>query len=217
VDAASFRAGDADRERVAERLRVALEEGRLNLHEYDDRLRQAYAARTHADLDALIADLPGVTPPSQSQVVPAATAADNAAAWRPTAETINRSHLKRFMDQHGLKSFDALLARSTADIAWFTDAVLKYLDIRFARPYDQVVDLSRGPAWPEWCAGGELNITTNCLDKYQWDWEAEPRRFEWTRALVSAREDLCGLPDFLVPTHRDWTPGPKKCCYGLVT
>ena len=69
MDAASYRAGDADRERVAERLRVALEEGRLNLDEYDERLRQVYAARTYADLDALIADIPGVTPPSQSQLV----------------------------------------------------------------------------------------------------------------------------------------------------
>lgn len=67
MDAASFRAGDADREKVAERLRVALEEGRLNLDEYDERLRQVYAARTFADLDALVADIPGVTPPSQSQ------------------------------------------------------------------------------------------------------------------------------------------------------
>jgi hypothetical protein len=85
VDAASYRAGDADRERVAERLRVALEEGRLNLYEYDERLRQAYASRTYADLDALIADIPGVTPPSRSQVVPSVAGGDTA-RWRPDAE-----------------------------------------------------------------------------------------------------------------------------------
>ena len=51
--------------------------------------------------------------------------------WRPPPATIARSHLKHFMDQHGLASFDALHQRSTHDIAWFTDAVLKYLDIRF--------------------------------------------------------------------------------------
>ena len=89
--------------------------------------------------------------------------------WQPTAEYSAPSHLLRFMRQHGVETFDDLLQRSTHDIAWFTGAVLKYLDIRFARPYRQVVDLSRGPAWPEWCAGGELNIVTNCLDKYQAD------------------------------------------------
>ncbi len=71
------------------------------------------------------------------------------------------------MQAHGLASFDDLLARSTSDVAWFTDAVLKYLDIRFSRPYTQVLDLQRGSAWPRWCVGGQLNITTNCLDKYQ--------------------------------------------------
>src|SRR5512144_2694928 len=90
--------------------------------------------------------------------------------WRPTPETIEASQLWRFMRQHGLAHFDALLERSTHDIAWFTDAVLRFLDIRFQRPYERVVDLSRGPAWPAWCVGGELNITYNCLDKYQ----AEP-------------------------------------------
>jgi hypothetical protein len=83
VDAKSYRAGDADRERVAERLRVALEEGRLNLQEYDDRLREAYAARTYADLDKLVADIPGVAPVSSSQVVPS----DGAQLrWRPAAD-----------------------------------------------------------------------------------------------------------------------------------
>jgi Domain of unknown function (DUF1707) len=68
VNPGDLRAGDADRERVAERLRTALDEGRLNLYEYDDRLREAYAAKTYGELDALLEDLPGVTPASQSQV-----------------------------------------------------------------------------------------------------------------------------------------------------
>ena len=58
------------------------------------------------------------------------------------------------------------MQRSTADIAWFWDAVLQELDIRFYSPYAQIVDLSRGLAWPEWCVGGEMNIVHNCLDKH---------------------------------------------------
>lgn len=52
------RAADADRQAVADRLRVALDEGRLDFHEYDTRLRDAYAAKTYGDLDRLTADLP---------------------------------------------------------------------------------------------------------------------------------------------------------------
>ena len=56
---ASQRAGDADREAVAERLRIAAGEGRIELWELEERLGQAYAARTYGDLAALVADLPG--------------------------------------------------------------------------------------------------------------------------------------------------------------
>jgi Domain of unknown function (DUF1707) len=52
------RAADADREAVAERLRVAAGEGRIDLAELDDRLGQAYGARTYGQLRALVADLP---------------------------------------------------------------------------------------------------------------------------------------------------------------
>lgn len=58
VEPSELRAGHADRTRVAERLRIALDEGRLNLYEYDDRLRDAYAAKTYAELDKLLVDLP---------------------------------------------------------------------------------------------------------------------------------------------------------------
>jgi hypothetical protein len=54
-----MRAGDADRQRVVERLRLALEEGRLDLHEYDERVQRAYGAKTYGDLEGLLTDLPG--------------------------------------------------------------------------------------------------------------------------------------------------------------
>jgi (3R)-3-hydroxyacyl-CoA dehydrogenase / 3a,7a,12a-trihydroxy-5b-cholest-24-enoyl-CoA hydratase / enoyl-CoA hydratase 2 len=58
------------------------------------------------------------------------------------------------------------------DVAWFTEAVLDYLDIQFQRPYTQVVDLSAGIQRPVWCVDGQLNIAHNCVDK----WAADPKR-----------------------------------------
>ena len=83
--------------------------------------------------------------------------------WEPSAELIAQSNLKRFMDRHGLRSLDELQQRSTTDIAWFWDAVLKELAIGFEKPYTSVVDLSRGIQWPQWCVAGELNIVESCL------------------------------------------------------
>jgi acetyl-CoA synthetase len=86
--------------------------------------------------------------------------------WRPTPEYIEGAHLTRFMRQHGIAGFAELMDRSTADVAWFTEAILRYLDIRFYRPYAQVLDLSQGAPWPRWVTGGQMNIVHNCLDKY---------------------------------------------------
>jgi acetyl-CoA synthetase len=87
-------------------------------------------------------------------------------AWRPSPEVVERSRLTAFMRRHRIDSFDALLARSTADLEWFWRAVFDDLGIEFYEPFTQVVDLSKGPAWARWCAGGRLNIVHNCLDKW---------------------------------------------------
>ncbi|MEU3500779.1 DUF1707 domain-containing protein [Streptomyces hundungensis] len=53
-----MRASDAERERVAESLRDALAEGRLDMEEFEQRLEAAYTARTHGELEPLVRDLP---------------------------------------------------------------------------------------------------------------------------------------------------------------
>jgi len=100
-------------------------------------------------------------------------------AWHPEPSWIQESNLQRFMDQHGLPSYDALMERSVEDIAWFWDAVLQDLDIRFYAPYRQVVDLTDGPAFPRWCVGGEMNIIHNCLDKWQASQARENMALRW--------------------------------------
>lgn len=57
---ARLRASDADRESVAEQLREALAEGRLDMDEYGRRLDETFAARTYGDLEPITADLPAV-------------------------------------------------------------------------------------------------------------------------------------------------------------
>ena len=56
------RAGDAEREQVAEKLRVAAGDGRVDLAELEERLERAYRAKTYSELDALLADLPDQRP-----------------------------------------------------------------------------------------------------------------------------------------------------------
>jgi hypothetical protein len=57
-DDRALRASDADRDRVAERLRQAAGDGRLSIAELQDRLDALYAAKTYGELDPVVADLP---------------------------------------------------------------------------------------------------------------------------------------------------------------
>jgi hypothetical protein len=65
---ASLRASDSDREQVAERLRHAMAEGRLDGDELEQRLEALYAARTFGELGALLADLPVNRPARKPRV-----------------------------------------------------------------------------------------------------------------------------------------------------
>ncbi len=58
TDPASVRAGDSEREALAQELREHMLAGRLDSAEFEERLGRAYAARTRGELDALKSDLP---------------------------------------------------------------------------------------------------------------------------------------------------------------
>jgi hypothetical protein len=89
--AAWQRAADADRDEVAERLRVAAADGRIELAELDERLGATYRARTYGELAVLVADLPEpplvlrTTTPDLKQsgrwVVPRRIIAESTTGW----------------------------------------------------------------------------------------------------------------------------------------
>jgi hypothetical protein len=71
------RAADADRDRVTAILSMAYSEGRLSRDEYDARLERALSARTYADLDDIVTDLPAskATVPSPAAITVVTTPA----------------------------------------------------------------------------------------------------------------------------------------------
>ncbi|WP_326694093.1 DUF1707 SHOCT-like domain-containing protein [Streptomyces sp. NBC_01766] len=54
-----IRASDADRDRIADILRDALAEGRLDAEEHSERIESVYRAKTLGELEPLVQDLPG--------------------------------------------------------------------------------------------------------------------------------------------------------------
>ena len=59
----NVRIGDADREAIAAQLREHYADGRLTLDELNERLDQTFAAKTRADLNVIMRDLPHVARP----------------------------------------------------------------------------------------------------------------------------------------------------------
>ena len=84
--------------------------------------------------------------------------------WRATPEAIAQSNIKRFVDALGASDYDDLVQRADSDPEWFWDAAIREMGIRFAKPYDQVVDLTGGVPWAKWCIGGRMNATESLID-----------------------------------------------------
>ncbi|GAA2494507.1 DUF1707 domain-containing protein [Streptomyces thermolineatus] len=75
-----LRASDADRDRVADILREALAEGRLDAEEHSERIDRLYRSRTVGELEPLVRDLPVPSRPA-APARPAPEAA-RATAWQ---------------------------------------------------------------------------------------------------------------------------------------
>ncbi len=77
VERTQMRVSDGERQAAVDRLRLAHDEGRLDLDEYDRRLAAAYASKTYGDLDRLFLDLPaaGTVPVVHRPATPAPRAA----------------------------------------------------------------------------------------------------------------------------------------------
>ncbi len=87
-------------------------------------------------------------------------------AFVPSPELVAKSNVQRFMNKHGIEDYAELISRSTDDIEWFWDAIVKDLQVEFFKPYERVLDASTGMAWAKWFVGGKLNLAHNCLDRH---------------------------------------------------
>ena len=110
-------------------------------------------------------------------------------AWTPTLEAIEASNLTAFLRATGQEDYDQLESKADADPTWLMEQVFTFCDVRFYRPYRQMLDVSRGQPWARWCIGGTTNIVLNCIDKHRgtpaWGqtflvWEGEDKREQRT-------------------------------------
>ena len=84
--------------------------------------------------------------------------------WKPALD--GSTNVERFMATHGIDSFDALVTCSIDDPEWFWPAVIDFLGIPFASPWDKVVDTSDGIPWARWFTGAQVNLAAACVDRW---------------------------------------------------
>ena len=89
--------------------------------------------------------------------------------WNPTDEYVENANVTRLGRAHGLASLPELRRRSTSDVSWYWDAVVRDLGIPFRTPYETVLDLDAGIEHPEWFGGSTFSIVDACLGRWAAD------------------------------------------------
>ncbi len=92
--------------------------------------------------------------------------------WSPSSDVIERSQLARWMEVLGMPldpqqpevTVSQLIEWSQNEPEAFWDALMKDLGVVWSTPYEQVLDLSKGPEWADWFVGGRTNLALNCVD-----------------------------------------------------
>ncbi len=98
--------------------------------------------------------------------------------FEPPKELVEKSNVKRWVDEHGIKSYDELLEKAQ-DLEWFWGEAAKELE--WFKPWEKVLEWK--PPYAKWFIGGKINIVHNALDRHMgtprenkiaYIWEGEP-------------------------------------------
>jgi len=121
--------------------------------------------------------------------------------WQPSPEWIAGTNVKCLMDRTGAKTYQEFIADSQERLEEFWELITAETGVHWLRPFDKVLDVSRGVEWARWFVGGKLNIADNCVDRHRDSarpailWEGEdgrsrqvtfPELFAQTNQLANA-------------------------------
>ena len=99
MDRDQMRASESDRQMVMDHLRQAVEDGRLDVAEYQMRIDAALGAKVYSELDVLLSDLHRLAPPGYTDAQPATPTAP---MQQPSLSRANE-RLRQDMESRGRK------------------------------------------------------------------------------------------------------------------
>ena len=86
--------------------------------------------------------------------------------WTPTEEQVETANVTRLARKLGCDGFHDLHRVSVEEPERFWPAVVADLGLEFSRPWDEVVDVSRGIEWARWFVGARLNLARSCVHSW---------------------------------------------------
>lgn len=144
-DQGKLRISNADRDKAIAQLQAALDEGRIDLAEFDERAKTAYEAKTNAELDLIFDDLPGGRP-KEGEVVPAESAAVPEQE-RPRGPRFHQLPALRGLVTVGVITTGVWIASSVASGEWgYFWPIWPILGLSIAT----VLQLVNGGGWGDW-------------------------------------------------------------------
>ncbi len=114
--------------------------------------------------------------------------------WLPSTSELERSRLRRFLEHTGCHTLAELRAGAAENPAWYWEAAVRDLGIRWQRPPSTILDLSRGFPWATFFPDAQYNHVADLITRWgQSDrpallWEGD----DGTLAVVTYR-DLSSL------------------------
>src|SRR3954449_11371733 len=86
--------------------------------------------------------------------------------WRPDEEARERTNALRLARKLAFDDYASLVRFSAEEPERFWPEAIADMGLEFSRPWDAVVDESRGPEWATWFVGGRLNLAWNCVHRW---------------------------------------------------
>jgi len=82
--------------------------------------------------------------------------------FEPSKELVDQSHVKKWMNDHGIKNYEELLEK-TKDLEWFWGEVSKDV-VEWFSPYKKVLEWNEPHS--KWFIGAQYNIVHDAIDKH---------------------------------------------------
>ena len=82
--------------------------------------------------------------------------------FKPSEAFVEKTNVKKWMDKHGIKSYDGLLEKAR-DLEWFWGEVSKDV-VEWYTPYEKVLEWEE--PYAKWFVGAKYNIVNDALDKH---------------------------------------------------